>query len=127
MPVIKLANDAHIYERITCDHRLTGYQVKIHRVSYPPSTKTFDDLKEARIAVIRVLAEQWRGLRITPLLAERSTLADVKGKTAELRRLRGFLKPEQALCAARRFPAHATPGSPPSGGLRTPPDSRPSG
>jgi len=50
MPVIKLANEAHIYERITCNHRLTGYQVKIRRVGYPPYTKTFDDLKEARIA-----------------------------------------------------------------------------
>ena len=60
----------------------------------------------------RVLADQSRGLRINPLLAERSTLADVikspikelengtrvvKGKTAELCRLRGFLKREQAL------------------------------
>ena len=114
MPVIKLAKEAHIYERITPDHRLTGYQVKIRRVGYPPYTKTFDDLKEARIAVTRVLADQSRGLRINPLLAERSTLADViksaikelengtrvvKGKTAELCRLRGFLKREQALCA----------------------------
>ena len=114
MPVIKLANEAHIYERITPDHRLTGYQVKIRRVGYPPYPKAFDDLKEARIAVNRVLADQSRGLRINPLLAERSTLADViksaikelengtrvvKGKTAVLCRLRGFLKREQALCA----------------------------
>ena len=41
MPVIKLANEAHIYERITCDHRITGYQMKIRRVGYPPYTKTF--------------------------------------------------------------------------------------
>ena len=58
MPVIKLANEAHIYERITPDHRLTGYQVKIRRVGYPPYKKTFVDLKEARIAVTRVLADQ---------------------------------------------------------------------
>ena len=51
--------------------------MKIRRVGYPPYTKTFDDLKEARTAVNRVLADQSRGLRINPLLAERSTLADV--------------------------------------------------
>ena len=51
MPVIKLASEANIYERITPDHRLTGYQVKIRPVSYPPYTKTFDDLKQARIEV----------------------------------------------------------------------------
>jgi len=114
MPTKKLDHDSYIYERISDDGRLTGYQVKIRRAGFPDFTKTFDDLAEARTAVNRVLADQSRGHRFNPLLAERKTLGDViraalealkngervvKGRTEEISRLRGFLLRETALCA----------------------------
>ena len=34
MPVIKLANEAHIYERFTCYHRITVHQVQIRRRAF---------------------------------------------------------------------------------------------
>lgn len=114
MPTKKLDHDSYIYERVSDDGRLTGYQVKIRRAGFPDFTKTFDDLAEARTAVNRVLADQSRGHRFNPLLAERKTLGDViraglealkngervvKGRSEEISRLRGFLLRETALCA----------------------------
>ncbi len=114
MPLKKLKNHDYIYERISPDGRLTGYQVKVRRKGYPPYTKTFDDLEEAKIAVAQATVDRSQGLRKSRLLAERETLGDVfrheikrleegkrdvKGKSEELYRLRAFLRRESALCA----------------------------
>jgi integrase len=113
MPVRSLSSHEHIYERISADGRLTGYQVKIRRVGFPDFTKTFDDLENAKAAVRRVLNDHDDGVRRDRLLAARVTLGDVldreiakrakdsciiKGKQSELYRLRAFKRDERALC-----------------------------
>ena len=113
MPVLKLRNHDHIYERISADGRLTGYQVKIRRKGFPDFTATFDDLDAAKAAVRRVLNDHDDGVRRDRLLAARVTFGDVldreiakrekdscpiKGKESELYRLKAFRRNERALC-----------------------------
>ena len=52
MPIKKLKNTDHIYERLSADGRLTSYQVKIRRKGFPNQTGSFDDLEEAKKFVL---------------------------------------------------------------------------
>lgn len=120
MPVLKLKNHDHIYERISADGRLTGYQVKIRRKGFPDFTATFDDLEAAKAAVRRVLNDHDDGVRRDRLLAARVTFGDVldreiakrekdsctiKGKESELYRLKAFRAlPDRALRSAMTGP-----------------------
>lgn len=47
MPIKKLKNTDHIYERLSADGRLTGYQVKIRRKGFPPQHASFDNVEVA--------------------------------------------------------------------------------
>jgi integrase len=114
MPVKKLKNHPHIYERISDDGtRLTGYQVKIRRQGFPHYAKTFDDLEEAKAAVLRVKLDQAGGLTIDRLKPEKITVADVlkkriadieagryrhKSKDGDLYRLQRIVRDDDLAC-----------------------------
>lgn len=114
MPVLKLREHEHIYERISGDGRLTAYQVKIRRKGYPTFCKSFDDLDEAKVAVAQALLDRHGGFRRDRLVGERTSLGQVlkdaiearetnriraKGNHVDASRLRRFLREETSMCA----------------------------
>lgn len=111
MPTKKLNNHPHVYERISSDGRLTGYQVKIRKKGFPDYTKTFDRLADADAAVVQVLNDRNHGSRRDHRAPERITLGEVlentirevqrsdkKGKDGETARLSAFIKRYPAFC-----------------------------
>jgi hypothetical protein len=77
MPIKKLKGAEYIYERISTDGRLTGYQVKIRRKGFPDHIASFDDVEAAKSAVRRVLEDQDNGHKVNRFRAYRKTVADV--------------------------------------------------
>jgi integrase len=77
MPTKKLNGADYIYERISDDGRLTGYQVKIRRKGFPQQNRSFDDVDAAKRFVRQVLGDHDRGHKVDRLIAHRKTVADV--------------------------------------------------
>ncbi|MES0810343.1 site-specific integrase [Roseibium sp. SCPC15] len=111
MPTKRLNNHPHVYERITADGRLTGYQVKIRKKGFPDFTKTFDRLADADAAVVQVLNDRNHGSRRDHRAPERITLGEVlekaileirrgerKGKDGDAARLSVFIKRHPPFC-----------------------------
>lgn len=114
MPLYRLQNHPHVYERLSADGRLTSYQVKIRKAGFPTHVKSFDDLDAADRFVRAVLNDQDRGHKVDRLAGHRKTLGDViddaidnlergirdvKGRSTEESRLRKFRRDQVALCA----------------------------
>ncbi|MCA1300581.1 tyrosine-type recombinase/integrase [Stappia indica] len=111
MPTKRLKNHRHVYERISSDGRLTGYQVKIRQKGFPDYAKTFDRLADADAAVVQVLNDRNHGSRRDHRAPERITLGEVlenairevqqsdkKGKDGEAARLSTFIKRYPPFC-----------------------------
>lgn len=113
MPLIKLQGSEFIYQRFAGDGRLTSYQVKIRRRSFPSKTASFRDLNEARRFVRQALVAQDRGHKIDHLTAQRVSVGDViddaiakidngrrrtKGSNTERIRLNAFRRDFYSLC-----------------------------
>lgn len=77
MPIKKLKNTDHIYERFSADGRLTGYQVKIRRKGFPPQHASFDNVEAAKSFVRQALNDHERGHKVDRLLAHRANVGDV--------------------------------------------------
>lgn len=114
MPIKKLKNTDHIYERLSADGRLTSYQVKIRRKGFPNQTGSFDDLEEAKKFVRQVLGDHDRGHKVDRLISHRTTVGDVirngiaaidsgnrktKGSAEERYRLVAFIRNYSVLAA----------------------------
>ncbi|MFD0917426.1 tyrosine-type recombinase/integrase [Pseudahrensia aquimaris] len=91
MPVKKLKNHDYIYERISNDGRLTGYQVKIRHRRFPNFTKSFDRLEDAKEAVYQAQLDRTRGFKGDRTSADKVTVADILN--IEIGRLEGGKKP----------------------------------
>ena len=114
MPIKKLKNTDHIYERLSADGRLTSYQVKIRRKGFPNQTGSFDDLEEAEKFVRQVRGDHDRGHKVDRLISHRTTVGDVirngiaaidsgnrktKGSAEERYRLVAFIRNYSVLAA----------------------------
>ena len=106
MPLKKLRNHRYIYERISEDGRLTGYQVRIRRKGCAPYTRSFDDLDQADAVAIEILNDRNHGSHRDDLASHRKTLGEVienairtierdpgrKGRNDDVYRLNAFFR-----------------------------------